>query len=245
MENMLRPVDLARAVGLSAQMMRNYEDLGFLPPAGRTATGHRRYGPQHLHALQTARILRAGYGWQHARRIMQMLHQGDVAGALAVVDGRHAELACRRREIDDVFAALHEVAQAGAELGALPHVHGQPSGLSIGEAARRVGVRPSALRFWEAQGLLHPERDRESRYRRYHREQFRRLQIIALLRKGGYSFAAIRSALDELSSGPPQQALAAIEARRQEVNEASGRCAAATAAFWDYLQERIQGQQHS
>ena len=34
----LRPVDLAREHGLSAQAIRNYERDGFLPPAARTHT---------------------------------------------------------------------------------------------------------------------------------------------------------------------------------------------------------------
>ncbi|MFD7597193.1 MerR family DNA-binding transcriptional regulator [Kitasatospora sp. NPDC059812] len=35
----MRPSDLARGHGLSAQAVRNYERDGFLPPAERTASG--------------------------------------------------------------------------------------------------------------------------------------------------------------------------------------------------------------
>jgi hypothetical protein len=40
-ERRLRPVDLAREHGLSAQAVRNYEEEGILPKAGRTRHGYR------------------------------------------------------------------------------------------------------------------------------------------------------------------------------------------------------------
>ena len=256
---MLRPIDLARAVGVSPQTIRGYERVGFLPPAERTPTGQRRYGPRHAQAIQTARAMIAGYGWQHALEIMRAAHQGDLPRMLALVDARHADLARRRQEIDEVLTALQTLRRPeplglngfGHSRSAAPHSRvsmeaeqeaparawrGQPA-LTVSEAARQVGVRPSAIRFWETQGLLQPERERGNRYRRYRPEQVRRLHMIVLLRKGGYGFGAIRSVLAELSAGAPEQALAAIEGRREEMIAASQRCMAATAALWGYLQD--------
>ncbi len=235
--SLVRPIDLARAVGVSPQTIRGYERVGFLPPAERTPTGQRRYGPRHMQAIQAARTMIAGYGWERALEIMSAAHQGDLAGMLARVDARHADLARRRQEIDEVLAALQTLRYLEAGQAApAPGRRDQPA-LTIGEAARQVGVRASAIRFWETQGLLQPERDRDSRYRRYRPEQVRRLHMIVLLRNGGYGFEAIRSVLVELSAGKPEQALAAIEGRREELIAASQRCMAATAALWGYLQD--------
>lgn len=46
-ERRLRPVDLAREHGLSAQAVRNYEEQGILPTAERTPHGYRVYAPLH------------------------------------------------------------------------------------------------------------------------------------------------------------------------------------------------------
>ncbi len=70
--SLFRPIDLAHAVGISPQTVRTYERFGFLPPAERTPTGQRRYGPRHAQALQTARTMIAGYGWQSALEIMRL-----------------------------------------------------------------------------------------------------------------------------------------------------------------------------
>ena len=48
----MRPVDLAREHGLSAQAIRNYEDAGALPPAGRSPSGYRRYTALHAQAVR-------------------------------------------------------------------------------------------------------------------------------------------------------------------------------------------------
>ena len=52
-EGRLRPVDLARAGGISTQQVRNYADAGVLPPAPRTPSGYRVFTAEHRRALLT------------------------------------------------------------------------------------------------------------------------------------------------------------------------------------------------
>ncbi|MGI5129029.1 MerR family transcriptional regulator [Pseudonocardia sp. CA-107938] len=70
----------------------------------------------------------------------------------------------------------------------------QPDGLAIGAAARRVGLAPTALRFYEEQGVVTPARGRDGR-RRYDRSDLRTLAFVALARELGFGVAAIRSAV--------------------------------------------------
>ncbi|MFD2352022.1 MerR family DNA-binding transcriptional regulator [Nonomuraea ferruginea] len=55
----MRPIDLARAAGLSTQQIRNYADDGVLPPTPRTPAGYRRFDARHRQALLTYRALAA------------------------------------------------------------------------------------------------------------------------------------------------------------------------------------------
>ncbi|HEX6291182.1 MAG TPA: MerR family transcriptional regulator [Herpetosiphonaceae bacterium] len=231
----LRTKDLAQAVHISVQQVRNYEASGFIPAVERSPSGYRRYTRQHLVALQTARLLIRGYGWSSARQIMQAVHQGRRAHALALIDERHAELADTRLQLEQTLAALRVLA---AQLPSAPRSQ-MSERVRVGAAARLVGVRVSALRFWEQQGLLQPIRERGSSYRLYDERQLRRLRIVALLRQANYDFAAIRTALDELEAGQPRRAVAAVERRRSELASMSWRCLEAMAALYAYISEFV------
>jgi DNA-binding transcriptional MerR regulator len=43
--------DLVDRYGVAAQSLRNWEQQGLIPPARRTPGGHRRYGSEHVTAL--------------------------------------------------------------------------------------------------------------------------------------------------------------------------------------------------
>ena len=69
--------------------------------------------------------------------------------------------------------------------------------LEIGTLARRSGVAASALRFYEAQGLLSGGRS-ESGRRRYPRATLRRVAFIRVAQSVGLSLADVRAALATL-----------------------------------------------
>lgn len=67
--------------------------------------------------------------------------------------------------------------------------------LTIGELARQVGVRPSALRYYEAEGLLEPSGRTEAGYRLYNPATADTLRLIQRARRLGFSLAEIRGLL--------------------------------------------------
>jgi MerR family transcriptional regulator, redox-sensitive transcriptional activator SoxR len=69
--------------------------------------------------------------------------------------------------------------------------------LSIGAVAERAGVSTSALRFYEAEGLIHASRS-ESGHRRFHREVLRRIAFIRVAQQVGLTLDEIRNALASL-----------------------------------------------
>jgi MerR family redox-sensitive transcriptional activator SoxR len=65
------------------------------------------------------------------------------------------------------------------------------SGMLIGEIARRTGLRPSAIRFYEKAALLAPPA-RLSKQRRYGLDAVGRLELIKLALRSGFSIAETR-----------------------------------------------------
>jgi DNA-binding transcriptional MerR regulator len=229
----LRTHDLALAGGISVQQVRNYEASGLIPQAQRSPSGYRLYTQQHLAALKTLKSMVPGYGWPRTSAIMQALHRGDLSAALAMIDEHHAEQALKRLQMEQTLSALRLVVVESASKPRTSH----PQRVRVGEAAKQVGVRVSALHFWEQQGLLHPVREQYSRYRLYDEHQMRRLRVVALLRDAGYRFNVIQSVLDELAAGRPEKAIVAVEKRREELTRTSWSCIEGLTSFQHYVSE--------
>jgi MerR family redox-sensitive transcriptional activator SoxR len=71
------------------------------------------------------------------------------------------------------------------------------SELSIGEVSARSGVAPSALRFYECEGLIEAART-DGNQRRYDRAVLRRIAFIQAGRAAGVTLAEIQGSLDGL-----------------------------------------------
>lgn len=69
--------------------------------------------------------------------------------------------------------------------------------LPIGDFAARSGVAPSALRFYEKEGLIRSTRTTGNQ-RRYLRSELRRVAFIKIAQQVGVSLDEIREALDAL-----------------------------------------------
>ena len=78
--------------------------------------------------------------------------------------------------------------------------------MSIGEVARRAGVRPSALRYYEGVGLL-PQPERANGRRRYDGELLRevldRLAVVRVAQQAGFTISEIRTLLNGFSEDTP------------------------------------------
>ncbi len=235
MRDRYRAIDLARDVAISAASVRLYEREGFLPPVDRSPSGHRLYRTRHLDALRVSRTLMAGYGWAHARKVMRAVHQGDLTATMDLVDAKHAGIDRDRREVAAAIQDLRLLSDGSVSASRSGASLDRSRSLRVGEVARLVGVRPSSVRFWEGEGLLHPRRDERSGYRVYDRDDIGRLRMVIVLRDAGYRFDDIRHVLDELAGGNPAAALDRAQRRANELVSMSLTCTEATAALWGYL----------
>ena len=77
--------------------------------------------------------------------------------------------------------------------------------LTIGQIARQAGLKTSAIRYYESVGLL-PEPRRESGQRRYGNATLRRLRVIDVAKRAGFSLDEARVLLANGEGGPPAHA---------------------------------------
>jgi DNA-binding transcriptional MerR regulator len=194
----LRPIDLARRHGLSAQAIRNYESDGVIPAARRTPTGYRAYGEHHMAAVDAFLALASAYGHGAAGVIMRAVLRGELDTAFATIDAGHARLARDRETLSAVSAAGEFLNTPRASAGALP----------VGALAHRLGVTPATLRKWEQAGILVPGRDRATQQRLYTPDDVRDADLAHLLRRGGYGLPHIATVLQQVRDAGGPEALA-------------------------------------
>lgn len=73
--------------------------------------------------------------------------------------------------------------------------------LTIGQLARRAGIRPSTLRYYEDEGLLEPSERTEAGYRLYDPDAEQTLHLIQRAQRLGFSLADIRALLKDYHVG--------------------------------------------
>lgn len=73
-------------------------------------------------------------------------------------------------------------------------------GLSIGALADRTGLAVSAIRYYEAQGLIKPWRNAGGQ-RRFERADLRRLSFVMIAQQFGFTLPQIKAELDRLPGG--------------------------------------------
>ena len=73
-------------------------------------------------------------------------------------------------------------------------------GLTIGALAKRTGLAVSAIRYYEAQGLINPWRNAGGQ-RRFARADLRRLSFVMIAQQFGFTLPQIRAQLDWLPNG--------------------------------------------
>lgn len=92
---------------------------------------------------------------------------------------------------------------------------------SIGEAARRIGVAPSALRYYDKEGLLPDVKRTSGGVRSFSERDFRWLSLIECMKKAGMSIADIKEYLSLMKKGDAtiQARLALFENRKAELEK--------------------------
>ncbi|MDP9793824.1 DNA-binding transcriptional MerR regulator [Catenuloplanes nepalensis] len=197
----MRTVDVARRSGYSVQQIRNLERDGVLPPATRSAGGHRDYTDRHVLAARAYRALAAGVGPAEARVIVRAAHRPPPAHLLELLDAAHARLDAERRN-------LRTAQEAARSISAEPILDVRADdAMTISELAAALGVRSSTLRHWHAEGLVVPDRDATGHNRVYSPDAVRDARITDQLRRAGYRIDTLRTLLPDLRHTGARQAL--------------------------------------
>lgn len=105
--------EAAQASGVSAKMIRYYEQIGLIPPAVRSESGYRHYGESDIHTLRFVRRARdLGFVVEDIGRLLGLWRdRGRASAEVKSLALRHvAELDRKAEEIKAMSRALAHLA---------------------------------------------------------------------------------------------------------------------------------------
>ncbi|MTD14989.1 MerR family transcriptional regulator [Nakamurella sp. YIM 132087] len=220
----LRTIDLSNESGYSVQQVRDLERLGVIPPAIRERNGYRTFTRVHLETLKLYRRLAEAAGPVAARRVLGMARHESRGAVFDAVARLHVVNVRARDETIGGLSAIRRMSaeseeRAGSRSGSEPGGGGEVAEeqMTITEFADALGVRTSTLRFWEREGLIHPERIGSQRARLYPPGAVGEGRLVAALRAAGQGIPAVRATMTDLGRGADITTVAALLERRLDL----------------------------
>ncbi len=109
--------EASRASGVSAKMIRYYEETGLIPPAGRSGSGYRTYGPREVQTLRFIRRARdLGFPMEKVAGLLALWQDRSRASADVkhLAEAQVAALDARIAEMEAMKATLSHLVHACA-----------------------------------------------------------------------------------------------------------------------------------
>ncbi|WP_372632489.1 TioE family transcriptional regulator [Cohnella sp.] len=211
-----KPIEIARQLHISTSALRHYESWGVVPAPERAPNGYRLYTDVHLAYFRCLRAMFPGFGVKTTCDVLVMIQGGRTDEAFWTVNKEQALLQQEKQAADKTLELLHPLESA-------PAIHPKAKkSMTIGEVARQAGVATSAIRHWEKEGLLTPDRDPDNGYRVFTPQHLRKILLIRTLRSTIYflkSMKEIVHALDhhslEHAKKVTEEALRSIDDRNR------------------------------
>ncbi len=98
---------LARQAGVAIDTVRYYERKGLLAPAGRLASGYRRYGIEEIKQLRFIRRAKAlGFSLDDIRELLAVSAERDVARVRRAAQHKLGEIEQRIAELEGIRVGL-------------------------------------------------------------------------------------------------------------------------------------------
>ncbi|SFH97015.1 MULTISPECIES: MerR family transcriptional regulator [unclassified Bacillus (in: firmicutes)] len=188
------PKQIANSLNVSTTTLRRYEEQNLIPDVPRTKNNHRFYTSIHFQAFTTIRTLLKGYETPIVYEVMRMTKNESFEQALWLVNEQQFHIQLEKQRVEEILTMIQNANFTKYKNRKLREY------MSIGEAAEIASVNASAIRYWEYEGLVHSERNKENGYRMFTITELRKILVISSLRKTVYYVENMKKLLNELNT---------------------------------------------
>ena len=188
------PKQIADILQVSTTTLRRYEKQQLLPAVPRTTSKHRFYTAIHLQAFITIRALLKAYDIPVVYEAMRMINNANIEKARWLLNEQQSHIQAEKQRVEELLIMIQS-----ADFTKYNKIKIKER-MSIGEVAEIAGVKTSAIRHWEQEGLVHSERNQENGYRMFTIADLRKILVISSLRKTVYYIDNMKQLLHDLDT---------------------------------------------
>ncbi|MEK3660327.1 MerR family DNA-binding transcriptional regulator [Paenibacillus sp. FSL F4-0236] len=206
------PTMIAKKLNVSTTTLRRYEDQGLVPEVPRTPSNRRCYTDIHVQAFITIRELLQGYEIPVVYDVMRKIKARQIEDALWSINQEQHNTQTEKHRLEDVLRMFRN-----ADLSKYNDLE-VTNAMTIGEVAQMAGVKPSAIRHWEQEGLITSNRNKDNGYRVYTITELRKIILISSLRKTVYYIENMKQLLNEIETQNYKKVELSFELALQKLN---------------------------
>ncbi|WP_405176660.1 MerR family DNA-binding transcriptional regulator [Paenibacillus sp. FSL H8-0261] len=206
------PTIIAKKLNVSTTTLRRYEDQGLVPEVPRTPSNRRCYTDIHVQAFITIRELLQGYEIPVVYDVMRKIKARQIEDALWSINQEQHNTQTEKHRLEDVLRMFRN-----ADLSKYNDLE-VTNAMTIGEVAQMAGVKPSAIRHWEQEGLITSNRNKDNGYRVYTITELRKIILISSLRKTVYYIENMKQLLNEIETQNYKKVELSFELALQKLN---------------------------
>jgi DNA-binding transcriptional MerR regulator len=212
LEDIYTPAMTAKKLNVSTTTLRRYEDQGLIPDVPRTASNRRCYTALHVQAFITIRALLQGYEIPIVYEVMRKIKAGQMEYALWMINQEQHHIQAEKIRLEEVLRMFRNADLSKYKDFAVSNA------MTIGEVAQMAGVKPSAIRHWEQEGLITSNRNKNNGYRFYTITELRKIILISSLRKTVYFIDNMKQLLNEIETQNYRKVEMSFELALQKLN---------------------------
>jgi DNA-binding transcriptional MerR regulator len=163
----VRPVDIARKLGVSTTSLRHYEDFGLIPPVTRSSNGYRVYTDEHIAYFTCIREMMHGFTLSEIAVMLKLVMANKTDEALWIANKAQAALQNDKRVCEQIKRRFIQKKKAA-----------EPKEFSIDFVSKTTGIIPSTIRYWDKIGLISASRCAANNYRTFTERHIDEILII-------------------------------------------------------------------